>query len=193
MIQHQQDAERQRIHREEQMQATIQRRQHAEVVARVRKEKAKAMIQRRQHAKTVTRGRQQQRKGGTRKKDVIVETVLSDSSDDECVETFNENAEVRRNDFISNEPYDDFETALSGVNTQPVELFESEENDDFGSALSGVGTQPVGLLVCHNCHRSSCEPSVEMELNLNTYPIYRVVVTDVTVHPGGFRRKFSTI
>ena len=120
------------------------------------------MIQRRQHAETVTRGRQQQRKGGTRKKDVIVETVLSDSSDDECVETFNENAEVRRNDFISNEPYDDSETALSGVNTQPVELFESEENDDFGSALSGVGTQPVGLLVCHNCHRSSCKPSVEL-------------------------------
>ena len=76
---------------------------------------------------------------------------------------------------------------------QPVELFESEENNDFGSALSGVGTQPVGLLVCHNCHRSSYEPSVEMELDLNAYPIYRVVVTDVTVHPGGFRRKFSTI
>ena len=77
------------------------------------------MIQRRQHAETVTRGRQQQRKGGTRKKDVIVETLLSDSSDDECVKTFNENAEVRRNDFISNEPYPICRIVVTNATVQP--------------------------------------------------------------------------
>ena len=64
--------------------------------------------------------------------------------------------------------------------------------DDSESALSRVSAQPVEILLCHNCHRSFHEPSVQMELDLDAYPICRVVVTNVTVQPWAFHRKFST-
>ena len=69
----------------------------------------------------------------------------------------------------------------------------SEDYDDSESALSGVSEQPVEILFCHNCHRNFREPSIQIELDLDAYPICRVVVTNVTVQPWAFHRKFSTI
>ena len=65
--------------------------------------------------------------------------------------------------------------------------------DDSESALSRVSAQPVEILLCHNCHRNYREPSIQIELDLHAYPICRVVVTNVTVQPWAFHRKFSTI
>jgi hypothetical protein len=69
----------------------------------------------------------------------------------------------------------------------------SEDYDNSESALSGVSAQPVEILLCHNCHRNYCEPSIQIELDLHAYPICRVVVTNVTVQPWAFHRKFLTI
>ena len=69
----------------------------------------------------------------------------------------------------------------------------TEDYDDSESALSRVSAQPVEILLCHNCHRSFHEPSVQMELDLDAYPICRVVVTNVTIQPWAFHRKFLTI
>ena len=69
----------------------------------------------------------------------------------------------------------------------------SEDYDNSESALSGVSAQPVEILLCHNCHQNYCEPSIQIELDLHAYPICRVVVTNVTIQPWAFHRKFLTI